>query len=169
MQIDWAVVFATLLGPILAVWASEWRQQRRALYDRKEWVFRTLWSTRSANLHPDHVMALNHMDFAFPEKDHKAIADAWHQYYAQLNADQGKTEDSLARWHEKASTLLSNLIHLMALELDIPLPKSLVNQPSYYPSAWAKNDAQQYELRALQLEVLKGGRAIPIRAQNETL
>lgn len=42
MQIDWAVLLATLLGPILAVWASEWRQRRRALYDRKEWVFRTL-------------------------------------------------------------------------------------------------------------------------------
>lgn len=39
MQIDWAVVFATLAGPILAVWASEWRQQRRALHERKEWVF----------------------------------------------------------------------------------------------------------------------------------
>ena len=25
MQIDWAVVFATIAGPILAVWAAEWR------------------------------------------------------------------------------------------------------------------------------------------------
>ena len=164
---DVAIVFATILGPIFAVWASEWRQSRRALRDRKEWVFRTLWSTRSANLHPDHVQALNHMDFAFPEKDHPLIADAWHQYYAQLNADQGQTEDSLARWHEKASSLLSNLIHLMASELNIAFPKSLVDQPSYYPKGWANTEAQQNELRALTIEVLKGDRSISVRSANE--
>jgi len=59
MQIDWAVVFATLAGPILAVWASEWRQRRRAVHERKEWVFRTLMTTRGAKMQPLHVEALN--------------------------------------------------------------------------------------------------------------
>ena len=63
---DLAIVGSTLAGPILAVWASEWRQERKALHERKEWVFRTLWSTRSAKLRPEHVQALNHIDFAYP-------------------------------------------------------------------------------------------------------
>lgn len=163
MQIDWAVVFATLIGPILAVWASEWRQARRALHDRKEWVFRSLWSTRSVKLHPDHVQALNHIDFAFPEKDYPKISDAWHLYFAHLNTDQGQTEDSLLRWHEKSSNLLADLILLMATDLKIPFSKSLVNQPSYYPSGYAFTEAQQNELRALLLQVLKDGRPINIR------
>ena len=131
-SIDWtikttdvAIVIATIIGPILAVWASEWRQARKALHDRKEWVFRTLWSTRSANLHPDHVSALNHIDFTFPEKDYPQIADAWHLYQAHLNTDQGQTQDSIVRWNEKASSLLEDLIYLMASDLGIPFSGSV--------------------------------------------
>lgn len=80
MQIDWAVVFATLSGPILAVWASEWRQQRRALHERKEWVFRTLMSTRAARLRIEHVAAINQIDFAFPRQSCASVQDAWGLY-----------------------------------------------------------------------------------------
>ena len=159
---DVAIVVATIAGPILAVWASEWRQQRRALHERKEWVFRTLWSTRSANLHPDHVQALNQIDFAFPEQAYPKIADAWHLYLAHLNESQGETEDSRHRWHDMASNLLADLIHLMASDLGVPFSKSLVKQRSYYPIAHALSAAQQEELRSLLIEVLRGDRAIPI-------
>ena len=69
--INWsaiAIIIATCAGPILAVWASEIRQLRKQNRDRREWVFRTLMTTRSTRLHPDHVSALNHIDFAFPQK-----------------------------------------------------------------------------------------------------
>ena len=82
MSIDWlikatdiAIVFATLAGPILAIWASEWRQKNRQNQERKEWVFRTLMTTRSARLHPDHIQALNHILFSFPNQ--AEIKDAW--------------------------------------------------------------------------------------------
>ena len=164
MSIDWTIVFATLAGPIMAVWASEWRAQRRSLQDQKMWVCRTLWSTRSANLHPDHVSALNHMDFVCPEKDYPTIADAWHLYFAQLNTENDQTENGLRRWQEKASSLLSDLIHLMASKLKIPFPKSLVNQPSYYPKGWSATEAQQNELRVLLLEALRNQRSIHMNA-----
>jgi hypothetical protein len=163
-QIDWAIVFATLLGPILAVWASEWRQQRRVHHDRKESVFRSLWSTRSVNLHPDHVNALNNIDFAFPERDYPDIADAWHLYLTHLNTDQGQTDDSQDRWDEKARSLLANLISLMASDLKIPFTNSLIQQPSYYPKGHAFTVSQQNEMRTLALEVLKGKRSLPIHA-----
>lgn len=89
MQIDWAVVFATIAGPILAVWASEWRQQRRAVHDRKEWVFRTLMTTRGAKMQPLHVEALNHIAFAFPQSSHPEVFDAWSLYHAQLSTHYG--------------------------------------------------------------------------------
>ena len=126
MQIDWAVVCATIAGPILAVWASEWRQQRKLLHDRKEWVFRALWSTRSVNLHPDHVQALNNIDFAFPQKDFPKIADAWGLYFAHLCTPMGESKDSRLSWNETANNLLANLVHLMAIELKIPFSKTQV-------------------------------------------
>lgn len=169
MQIDWAVVFATLAGPIFAVWASEWRQQSRATTERKEWVLRTLMTTRTTPLKQEHVAALNHIDFAFPPEKYPEIADAWGLYYNHLHAPQADTPDGQTRWIETANNLLANLIHLMAKDLKIPFSKTQIMKPAYYPSGHLFTEAQQNELRALLLEVLKGDRAIPIRAQNEKL
>ena len=160
---DVLIVGATIAGPILAVWASEWRQAQKSVRDRKEWVFRTLWSTRSVNLHPDHVSALNQIDFAFPEKDHKEIADAWHLYMQQLNESQGQSQDSIDRWHDKSRSLLADLIHLMASDLGIPFSKSLVTQRSYNPIAYAENEAMRQRLQAAALSVLTG--AAPLHIQ----
>ena len=167
MHIDWGVVFATLVGPILAVWASEWRQRRRAVKDRKEWVFRTLMTTRGAKMQPLHVEALNHIVFAFPQQSHPEVFDAWNLYHAQLSTHYGQTPEEFARWSDKVDDLFSSLVHLMAKELGIPFPKSLIKSGGYYPKGFVDYENQQSELRALALEVLKGDRAIPVRAQNE--
>ena len=169
MQIDWAVVFATLIGPILAVWASEWRQQRRELHMRKENLFRTLMTTRSMPLHQSHVEALNHIDFAFPQSKYPKISDAWGLYYSHLNSSRGDSADSIARWEETANTSLSELIHLMAIDLKIPFSKTQIKKPAYYPSGYFFTEGQQNELRTLILEVLKGNRSIPIRIPNENI
>jgi len=169
MNIEWtlkstdiAIVFATLVAPILAIWASEWRQQQRQNQEQKESVFRTLMTTRSARLHPDHIQALNHIVFVFAGKDN--IIDAWGLYFAHLNTEQGSTQDSNARWHEKSNTLLAELIHLMALDLKIPFSKSYITQPSYYPSGYVQTENEQQEIRALLLQLLKNERSIDMNA-----
>lgn len=169
MSIDWsiqasdvAIVFATLVGPILAIWASEWRQKNRQNQERKEWVFRTLMTTRSARLHPDHIQALNHIAFAFA--DQWEIKDAWGLYFAQLKTDQGANQDSQARWHEKSNTLLADLIHLMAKDLNISFSKTDITQPSYYPRGYELNETEQIELRQLLLQLLKNKRSINMNA-----
>ncbi len=169
MSIDWtikstdiAIVFATLFSPILAIWASEWRQQRRQNQERKESVFRTLMTTRSARLHPEHIQALNHIVFVFAGNN--KIIDSWGLYFAHLNTDQGHTEDSWGRWHEKSNGLLADLIHLMALNLKIPFSKTFITQPSYYPKGYEFNEAQQIELRTLLLQLLKNERSINMNA-----
>lgn len=162
MKIDWAVVFATLVGPILAVWASEWRQRRRAARERQEWIFRTLMTTRSAPLRQEHVSALNHIDFAFPQKQYPKIIDAWGLYFAHLGKPQGDTPEAQDRWGETANNLLADLIHLMATSLDIPFSKTQIKQPAYYPKGHAFTESQLDELRVLLLEVLKGHRSLPI-------
>ncbi len=169
MNIDWsikatdiAIAFATFLGPILAVWASEWRQNNRQNQERKEWVFRTLMTTRSARLQPDHIQALNNIAFVF--SNHKEIVDAWGLYFAHLNADQGSTEDSRVRWYEKSNNLLTELLHLMAKDLNIPFSKTDIIQPSYYPRGYELTEGEQQELRRLLLELLKNERSINMNA-----
>lgn len=98
LSIDWtikmtdvAIVFATLVGPILAVWASERRQQQKTAKDRKEWVFRTLMSTRGAKLRQEHVAAINHIEFAFPRQSCPSVDDARSLYRKHL-----RHQDSIA-------------------------------------------------------------------------
>jgi hypothetical protein len=169
MCIDWsvkatdiAIVFATLVGPVLAIWASEWRQKNRQNQERKEWVFRTLMTTRSARLHPDHIQALNYIAFAFA--DQPKIVDAWGLYFAHLNTDQGTTQDSNARWHDKSNTLLAELLHQMATHLNIAFSKTDIAQPSYYPRGYEMTEADQQELRKLLLQVLRNERSINMNA-----
>lgn len=169
MFIDWsvrptdiAIVFATLVGPIFAIWASEWRQKNRQNQERKEWVFRTLMTTRSARLHPDHIQALNHIAFVF--SDHKEVVDAWGLYFSHLKADQGSTQDSQKAWNDKSNTLLADLLHLMAKDLNISFSKTDIIQPSYYPRGYELTEEEQQQLRRLLLELLRNERSINMNA-----
>jgi hypothetical protein len=165
-QIDWSsisIVIATIAGPILAVWASEIRQRRQQDRTRREWVFRTLMTTRSTRLNPEHIAALNHIDFAFPVKDYPAIADAWGLYLNHLGSDQGDSKESIDRWGDTGYNLLVDLLHLMATDLNIPFSKTSIKKNAYYPKGHAFTEDQQNELRTLLLAVLKHGRPINIR------
>lgn len=169
MFIDWtvkatdiAIVFATLVGPIFAIWASEWRQKNRHNQERKEWVFRALMTTRSARLHPDHIQALNHIAFVF--SDHKEIVDAWGLYFSHLKTEQGSTPDSQKVWNDKSNTLFADLLHLMAKDLNISFSKTDIIQPSYYPRGYELTEDEQQQLRRLLLELLKNERSINMNA-----
>lgn len=172
MSVDWsikatdvAILFATVVGPILAVWAAEWRQQRKAQLDRKEWVFRTLMSTRGAKLRPEHVSAINHIEFAFPRNACPAIEDARSLYRKQLRNPSSLSEDLAVReaWNSKANDLFGDLLYLMAVELKIPFTKSDITEESYHPDAHLFSELELREIRNLTLQVLKDGRPINIR------
>jgi hypothetical protein len=162
---DLAIIFATLIGPILAVWAAEWRQAQKAERDRMEWVFRTLMSTRGSKLRQDHVSAINHIEFAFPKNGCPAIDDARSLYRKHLRHQDSLAEDLAVRqaWGNKANDLFAELLYLMALELRIPFTKTEITEESYRPDAHYFNELEWEEIRHLLLQVLKNGRPINFR------
>jgi hypothetical protein len=85
MTIDWtfrmgeaAIVFATLLGPVLAVQAQKWIERARERKQRKIGIFRTLMATRAAFLSPAHVEALNAVPIEF--YGNRKIVNSWKEY-----------------------------------------------------------------------------------------
>ncbi len=162
---DWtafAIVLATMLGPVLAVWASEIRQKRTQARDGRVWIFRTLMTTRSTRMSLDHVTALNHIDFAFPNDKYHLITDAWGLYRDHLNKGPGDTKESLDRWLDMGDTLLADLIHLMATDLNIPFQKTFIKRSAYYPKGYADAEIQHHEIRSLLLELLKNERSLSV-------
>ena len=105
MEIDWAVVFATIAGPILAVWAADIRASRKSQRDRQEWVYRTLASTRGDKLRNDHVTAINNIEFAFPPPKHANIEDARRLYRDHLQSPDSISQDQavLRTWQNHAN------------------------------------------------------------------
>ncbi len=49
---DVAIVFATFMGPVVAVQAQKWLEKSRAINDRRNHIFRVLMATRAARLSP---------------------------------------------------------------------------------------------------------------------
>ena len=77
---DIAIVFATLLGPILAVQAQSFVERHRARRNRRQNIFYVLMRTRATPLAPDAVNALNSVPLEF-YKD-RVIIDAYSAFIA---------------------------------------------------------------------------------------
>lgn len=86
---DVAIVFATILGPVLAVQAQKWLERNREVKQRRAWIFRMLMATRATTLSPKHVEALNAIPIEFYGKDKrlKAIINKWKTYLDHLHKD----------------------------------------------------------------------------------
>ena len=165
-EIDWssiAIVIATCVGPILAVWASDYRSELRRIYQRKESVFHSLMATRGARMQIEHVSALNRIELAFPRLSHPHVVDAWELYLRHLGTDQGSNKEDFDRWSEIANNLFHDMLQAMANALHIPFTKSSIKYNAYYPKGYDFTEYQQNELRSLLLSVLKEGRPINIR------
>lgn len=165
MQIDWAVVFATIAGPILAVWAADIRAARKTQRDRQEAVYRTLVSTRGNKLRWDHVEAINNIEFSFPPSAHVQIEEARKLYRLHLQSPGSADPDQAIRnaWYSKAEGLFADLLQHMAGSLKIPFQRSEIVQSSYRPDAHALQEFELNEIRGLLLAVLKNGRPVNIR------
>ncbi|WP_406935450.1 DUF6680 family protein [Acinetobacter seifertii] len=59
---DLAIIFATLLGPILAIQIQKLIEKRNFAHTRKVVLFEQLMATRATRLSPEHVRALNMID-----------------------------------------------------------------------------------------------------------
>lgn len=159
-----AIIFATFLGPVFAVWASEWRHNRRQAQEKRHRIFETLMSTRATRLNVSHIEALNQIDFAFQGSRYTDVREAWSLYRKTLQSPELQNQEETQKiWQSKANDLFSDLMHKMALSLKLPFPKSYISDNSYHPDAYLFAELDSIQIRQLLLQVLKDGRPINIR------
>lgn len=166
-----AMIFATIAGPVLAVWASEWRYSRRQSQERREKLFQTLMSTRAIRLNPSHIEALNLIDFVFQGNKYNAVRECWNLYRKHLQSpDSASSGEVQAIWSAKSNDLFSDLVYQMSQSLGLSFPKSYIADNSYHPDFHLLSEFESIEIRRLLLSVLKDGHPINIRAisGNET-
>lgn len=163
---DLATIVVTFLSPFFAVQASEWLRTRAREYEAREQVFHTLMSTRKARMAPMHVGALNRIDLVFPAQKFPLVSDAWNLYLAHLMTERGESDVEITAWLKASDDRFFPLLKAMAKAQNVAFSDTAMQHNGYYPQGYAFTEGQQNEVRAAALQVLKGEKAIVIRADN---
>jgi hypothetical protein len=156
---DIAIVFATLVGPFLAVYVTEQQRKRADERNRRIHIFRTLMATRNATLAGTHIEALNLVELEFAGKSVEVV-DAWKMYKSHL----GDLQYPKEQWDTRRRELMVELLYVMSKSLGYSFEKSQINTAAYYPGFYQQADFETVETRRLWLEVLEGKRSVPISA-----
>lgn len=167
---DWAIVTATLVGPIFAVQAQKWIERRQEVNNRKAWVFNTLMATRGTRLSAEHVRALNMIDLAFygpvrggtarRSKGEQNVLDAWREYLDHLSST--VPEGDKSAFHASREELFVNLLASIATERRYAFDRVLLRKGAYSPIA--HNQIEERQAAALQgvADVFSGRKAIKV-------
>lgn len=161
---DGIMIFAVLLGPIIAVQLTRYLDNRREIRDRKLHVFKTLMATRGYSISWDHVVALNRIDLEFDRTDRKekAVIEAWKAYLDHLSTKEITGEP----WSIRRVDLFVEMLHRMAQVLDYDFDKTHIKNSSYAPVAHGALEDQMEAIRKGAVELLAGKRQLPIVITN---
>lgn len=165
---DWAVIAATVLGPILAVQAQKAVEAFRERRGRKTRLFEQLMATRASRVAPEHVRALNMIDLVFYGErifgilrrsgKEQRVLDSWKEYLDHLN-NRG-LDDQLSQWVAKGDELFTNLLYAAAEDIGFKFDRVQLKRGSYSPIAHGELEAEQAELRHATLSLVTGKHAL---------
>jgi hypothetical protein len=157
---------AAVAGPWVAVWITRMSDERKEVTERRRNIFRTLMRTRKMPIHYDHVGALNLIEIEFVG-DAKVIV-AWKEYFKNLG--ERTPADLDQRGHEelrqKRETLLTKLIHEIAVALKFKVEQLEILEGNYIPQGWDDEANEQRIVRQSLIDVLGGRRPILFQPYN---
>jgi hypothetical protein len=167
---DWAIIVATLLGPVLAVQAQKWIERATEQRRRKHWIFETLMASRAMRLSPEHVRALNQIELDFaptkvlgvqrkPSKGDRAVLEAWRQYADKLG-EHHTDEAALKAWGQRADDLFIELMHTMAKAMGYSLEQPQIRRGIYYPTSFDKSERRAEFIQDSLAKLLGGHTAL---------
>lgn len=166
---DWAIVFATLMGPVLAVQAQKWIEALRKSSEAKDLIFRSLMATRGARLSPEHVRALNMIDLTFygksvakRTKQEQGVLDTWKEYLDHLYEPFPENEAEIKVFQAHREELVTNLLSAIASERGLKFDRVQLKKGSYMPVGYEQQEQQQKALLDGAVKVFKGERAIKV-------
>lgn len=160
---DIIMTIAVFAGPIVSVQLAEGLSKLKDKKNRKVHIFRTLMATRSAQLAPMHVEALNLIDLEFhsQKRQDKRVLDAGRLYMDHLK-DRGYPKEA---WPARKGDLLVELLYEMSEALGYGFDKVQIKAGSYYPSGWDDVERENEETRQNWLNIVKGNQQLHMKAE----
>jgi hypothetical protein len=161
---DWIMIFAVLLGPVVAVQLTRYLDDKKEIRERKLWIFKTLMASRAATLSPFHVEALNRIDLEFDpnNKSEKEVINAWKAYLNLLSDKDIPPE----QWGVRRADFLVDLLHKMANVLNYEFDRTTIRQSSYFPRSHSELEEDQTAIRKGMKDLIEGKKVIPMYVTN---
>ncbi|MGC2659931.1 MAG: DUF6680 family protein [Bryobacteraceae bacterium] len=150
------MVFATLAGPILAVYVTRRIDRDKQVRDRQLNVFRSLMGSRRAHLSAERVRALNMVEIEF--YGIKPVEAAYRDVMSHVNLPRPLPQT----WAEDQRKRLTKLLSEMAKVLGYELQQLDVLDGGYYPQGFADIETEQQEVRRALIEVMSGRRPLVV-------
>ncbi len=161
MNIDtWAVVLATIVGPIAAVFITRWNDHRREARGRLLHVYRVLMATRRSNVSQDHVAAINLVEVEFHGV--KPVIEAWSAYLTHLNTKESPGEDNIRVWNDRRQELLALLLVKIAAHLGVTKGEIEILHGGYAPQAWVMRENKLDAVQDYALRLSEGKAVVPL-------
>lgn len=168
MNIDtWAVVLATVAGPVAAVFITRWNDHRREARNRLLHVYRVLMATRKIAISEDHVGAMNLVEVEFHGV--KPVIEAWSIYLNHLNSPNpsGSASAQMEAWETRRGELLAVLLVKIAAHLGISKGEIEIMHGGYAPQGWATRDQRFAEMQGYAIRLSQGQAVVPITVSQQ--
>jgi hypothetical protein len=168
MNIDtWAVVLATIVGPVSAVFITRWDDHRREARNRLLNVYRTLMATRKIAISPEHVGAINLVEVEFHGV--KPVIEAWSSYITHLNSPSppGATTAQVEAWEARRGELLSILLVKIAAHLGISKGEIEIMHGGYAPQGWVTRDQRLNTIQDYVIRLSQGQAIVPVNIMQQ--
>lgn len=166
----WAIVGATIIGPVAAIVVSllmTWRHDAtREMRERRLRVFRTLLATRATAAHYEHVSALNLVEIDF--YGIAPVIEAWRAYMKHLSSlpgDRPLTPEEEKVFGDRRTDLLATLLRRIAEYMGYNAMGEIdLKRGGYAPSLWSIQVAREAEMQLAVARMMRGEVALRVRA-----
>lgn len=153
-------ILAIILGPILGIQIQKYLERRKEDKTRKNNIFKTLMSTRGANLTPAHIQALNLIDLEFHKDDkYEEVIDAWGEYLDNLKLAPAAdaSNEAFQIWSSKNEDLLATLLFKMGRSLGYKFDKVQIKRNSYTPKGTSEAEQEWNYIRKGLVQMIQTG------------
>jgi hypothetical protein len=171
MSVEWWVVFATLVGPVIAVQTQKFIERASDRSRRRQWIFTALMSNRATRQHDDYVKALNLIDLEFSPgrfggSSDKRVIDAWRALFGELNHGIPEGEEDMSRiraWNQRCDDRLITLLSAMSKALGYKFSNEELRRGIYYPRGRVELEQSYIAFMHGISRILRGHDAIPMK------
>lgn len=170
VPVEWWVVFATLVGPVLAVQTQKFIERAGGRKQRRQRIFTALMANRATRLSDDYIRALNLIELDFAPgrlggtKDRKVI-DAWRVLRGVLieGAGDGADQAQVAAWNARIGDRTVDLLAAMSAALGYDFSSEELRRGGYYPIGRAELETAQIAIAQGLRLMLEGKLSLPMK------